>query len=86
MASYSVDINRSARKEFEDVANRKDRRRIVAKIRQLSGDPRPIGSQKLSGQELYRVRQGDYRIVYTVDDDGSKVVIVKIGHRKDVYR
>ncbi|NNE45120.1 MAG: type II toxin-antitoxin system RelE/ParE family toxin [Rhodothermales bacterium] len=86
MASYSVGIKRSARKELEDVANRTDRRRIVARIRQLSDDPRPVGSQKLSGQELYRVRQGDYRIVYTVDDDSSKVVIVKIGHRKDVYR
>jgi mRNA interferase RelE/StbE len=52
----------------------------------LSGDPRPSGCEKLSGQERYRVRQGAYRILYEVDDRNRVVTVVKIGHRRDVYR
>ena len=86
MASYNIELKRSAAKELETIGNRKDRRRIVARIRALAKDPRPAGSQKLSGEELYRVRQGDYRIVYSIDDDILLVVVIKIGHRRDVYR
>lgn len=64
----------------------KDRRRIASKIQQLASNPRPTGTEKLSGQEKYRLRQGDYRVLYSVDDDRLTVVIVKIGHRRDVYR
>lgn len=86
MARYRILIKTSAAKEIEDVPNRKDRRRIVQRIRSLGEEPRPPGSQKLSGQERYRVRQGVYRIVYSIRDESLIVQVVKVGHRKDVYR
>lgn len=52
----------------------------------LGSDPRPPGTEKLSGQEKYRIRQGDYRVLYAIDDDSATVTIVKVGHRRDVYR
>ncbi len=85
MASYSIGIKRSAARELGDLPAR-DLRRVVARIRALARDPRPPGSEKLSGTERYRVRQGDYRVVYGVDDDARTVEVVKIGHRRDVYR
>ena len=85
MANYRLQIKRSAVKELEAVRLR-DRQRIARRIRTLATDPRPPGCEKLSGQEKYRVRQGDYRIPYAVDDDRLTVVVVKIGHRRDVYR
>ena len=86
MARYEILVKASAAKEIEDVPNRKDRRRIIERIRSLGNEPRPPGCQKLSGQEKYRVRQGVYRIVYSVHDESLVVQIVKVGHRKDVYR
>ena len=85
MASYSLLIKPSALKELEALPA-KDRRRIVARIEGLAADPRPHGCEKLSALEQYRVRQGDYRVVYGIDDDAPSVVVVKIGHRRDVYR
>jgi len=85
VASYSLFIKRSAAKELEALPL-KDRRRIVARLQGLATEPRPQGLEKLSGAEKYRVRQGDYRILYTIDDSARSVVIVKIGHRRDVYR
>lgn len=85
MASYSPGIKRSAAKEFEGLPI-KDRRRIARKNRQLGDEPRPLGCEKLSGQERYRLRQGDYRILYEVDDTDRVVTVVKIWHRGDVYR
>ncbi len=85
MASYRLLIKPSAADELEALP-RKERARIVARIRRLAPDPRPPGSEKLSGEEKYRVRQGNYRILYSVDDGGASVVVVKIGHRRDVYR
>jgi mRNA interferase RelE/StbE len=85
VASYSLLIKPSALKELE-VISPKDRRRIITRIEGLSADPRPHGCEKLSGLEQYRVRQGDYRLIYSVDDEARTVVIVKIGHRRDVYR
>jgi len=79
-------IKASAAKEIEDIPNRKDRRRIVERIRILGGEPRPPGCQKLSGQDRYRVRQGAYRIVYSIHDETRVVRVVKVAHRKDVYR
>ena len=86
MASYKVFIKRSAVKELESVGSKRDRRRLVAKIRSLAVDPRPPGCQKLSGAEKYRVRQGNYRIVYSVEDDRLVVMVVRVAHRRDVYR
>ena len=85
MANYRLLIKPSAAKELEALPA-KDRKRIAAKLQQLASDPRPPGTEKLSGQEKYRLRQGDYRVVYSVDDNESAVLIVKIGHRRDVYR
>ena len=85
MASYSLFLKRSAAKELEALAA-KDRRRIVDRIQALAAEPRPPGVEKLSGAEKYRVRQGDYRILYSIDDAASTVTVVKIGHRRDVYR
>ncbi len=85
MAGYSVGIKRSAAKELEELS-RKDRRRVIERIRALAGDPRPRGCEKLSGEEKYRIRQGDLRILCGIDDSLTAVTIVKIGHRRDVYR
>ena len=87
MASYKVFIKPSAAKEIEAVGRREDRQRIVTRIRSLARDPRPFGSEKLSGKDdLYRIRVGRYRVVYSVGDAELAVLVVRIGHRKDVYR
>ena len=85
MAGYRVDITRAAEKDLADLT-RRDHRRVVARIRALGRDPRPHGSEKLSGEEKYRIRQGDYRVVYGIDDDAEVVTVVRIGHRRDIYR
>lgn len=86
MASYKLLIKPSAAKEIE-LAPKKDRLRIIKRIQDLSSDPRPPGREKLSGHDdKYRVRQGTYRIVYTISDVGLVLCIVKVGHRKEVYR
>lgn len=85
MASYRLLIKPSAAKELESLP-RKDRVRVVARIQQLAAEPRPPGCEKLSGQENYRVRQGPYRVLYSIDDVQPSIVVVKIGHRRDVYR
>jgi mRNA interferase RelE/StbE len=85
MAKYRITIKRSAAKELEDIP-KKDLQRIVKRIRSLAENPRPHGSQKLSHKEQYRIRQGDYRIVYSIEDEELLVDIVKIGHRREIYR
>jgi mRNA interferase RelE/StbE len=85
VASYSLRIKGSAAKELE-ATPKKDRQRLAARIRGLATAPRPPGSEKLSGEEKYRIRQGDYRILYLIEDASSTVTIVKIGHRREVYR
>lgn len=85
MGSYKILIKPSAVKEIEAIPQR-DRQRIVARIQGLSGNPRPPGCEKLSGQDKFRLRQGAYRIVYSVNDDEPSLLIVKVGHRKEVYR
>ena len=86
MAGYKVELTRSAAKEIDKIKNQKDRQRIVARIAALADDPRPPGCQKLASQESYRIRQGVHRIVYTIEDDRLLVTIVKVAHRRDVYR
>jgi mRNA interferase RelE/StbE len=85
VASYSILITKSAAKELERVPT-KDRQRIVAKIRALADNPRPVGAEKLSGEDKYRVRQGDYRILYEIVDLDLIVTVVRIGNRREVYR
>jgi mRNA interferase RelE/StbE len=86
VASYRLLIKPSAVEEIES-APKKDRLRIVKRIQDLSSDPRPPGCEKLSGHDdKYRVRQGMYRIIYTISDVDLEICIVKVGHRKEVYR
>lgn len=85
MGSYRLLIKPSAARELEDLS-RKDRARVVQRISQLATEPRPPGSEKLSGHDQYRLRQGDFRIVYSIDDAEPSVLVVKVGHRRDVYR
>jgi len=87
VARYRLLIKKSAAKELEAIAGKKDRARIAARISALADNPRPPGVEKLSGAtEKYRVRQGDYRIVYEIQDDVLVVYVVRIADRKDVYR
>jgi mRNA interferase RelE/StbE len=85
MALYKVLIMPSARKDFR-VIPKIDRNRIIKCIDSLVINPRPAGCKKITGQNKYRIRQGDYRIIYEIFDDKLIVWVVKVGHRKDVYR
>lgn len=85
MAAYKVYFRESVEKDFS-VVPKKDLKRILRRIEALAENPRPSGCEKLTGRERYRVRQGRYRIVYSVQDEGLTVWIVKVGHRKGVYR
>lgn len=85
MESYRIVIKKSAAKEIERL-EKKDRIRIIEKIIGLADDPHPSGSKKLSGQEKYRIRQGNYRILYQVIDQKLVINVVKVGHRRDIYK
>ncbi len=85
-ALYSVVIKRSAEKELRAIPL-SDLKRVIDRIRGLAQQPRPSGCEKLSGEsERYRIRQGDYRIVYGIDDAALRVDVVKVGHRREVHR
>jgi len=86
VAKYSLRIKKSARKELESIATKADRRRIIRRIESLADNPRPRGAIKLSGRERYRIRQGRYHILYTIQDTVLIVQVIKIGDRKAVYR
>ena len=85
MAKYNILIKPSAVKEIENIP-RKDRIRIIQKIQGLANTPRPQGCEKLTGENRYRIRQGVYRIVYSVSDRELHIIVVKVGHRRDVYK
>ncbi len=85
MGKYSIFIKKSAAKELEGLPKR-DLVKVLARIETLADDPRPTGAEKLAGLELYRVRQGSYRIVYSIEDRVLTVWVVKVGHRREVYR
>ncbi len=85
MASYKVFLKRSAEKELRGISA-PHLPKIVEKIKTLFQNPRPLGAQLLKGEGRYfRLRQGDYRMIYEVDDLNQKVTIIKIGHRREVY-
>jgi mRNA interferase RelE/StbE len=87
VAGYRLLIKPSAGKEIEALGHKKDRQRIVSRIAALAAEPRPVGCEKLAGAEgRYRIRQGQFRIVYAVDDATRTVEVVKVGHRGEVYR
>jgi mRNA interferase RelE/StbE len=87
VASYKIVIKKSAAKELQGIAGKKDRQRLVERIRELAGNPRPMGAEKLSGtRDKYRIRQGNFRVLYEIEDEILTVYVVKVADRKDVYR
>ena len=85
MAEYKIFFKKSVEKDFH-VIPKKDPKKILERIEALAEDPRPPGCEKLTGQQRYRLRQGRYRILYTVQDDKLTVWVVNVGQRKDIYR
>lgn len=85
MASYKIVFKQSVAKDLRQIPD-KDVPRILQRIDGLANDPRPAGAEKLSGEEKYCIRQGRYRILYMIDDHVITVTVVKVGHRRDVYR
>jgi mRNA interferase RelE/StbE len=85
MGSFEVLFKQSVAKDLRQVP-KKDVARILKRIEGLKTDPRPPGAEKLSGREKYRIRQGVYRILYEIQNEQLIVVVVKVGHRRDVYR
>ncbi len=86
MAFYKILLKKSAEKELRHFP-RHFIHKVLDKIKALSDNPRPVGSEMLAGENAYfRVRQGDYRIVYEIDDTNHEVTVIKIGHRSEVYR
>jgi len=85
MAGYKVFFKQSVEKDFRSIP-KKDIKKILKRIKMLEEEPRPQGCEKLTGQERYRLRQGRYRIVYSIQDSELTVYVVKVGHRKDIYR
>jgi len=84
VAVYSIFIKKSAVRELEVLA-KKDLPKVLERIEALDENPRPTGAEKLAGVELWRIRQRDYRIVYSIEDNALTVWIVKVGHRREVY-
>jgi mRNA interferase RelE/StbE len=85
MAAYRVFFRESAEKDFRGIP-KEDLKKILDRIKLLAENPRPPDCEKLTGQERYRVRQGRYRVVYSVQDEEATVWVVKVGHRKNIYR
>jgi mRNA interferase RelE/StbE len=85
VASYKIYFRKSAAKELGKLPN-PEIQKIIQRIESLAIDPRPIGCEKLTGQEFYRIRQGNYRIVYSIQADELTIWVVKIGHRKNIYK
>jgi mRNA interferase RelE/StbE len=84
MARYKLIFKKSVARDLRPIPN-EDVARILGQIQRLQDNPRPIGSEKLSGQERYRIRQGVYRIIYEVVDDMLVVTVIKVGHRRQIY-
>ena len=85
MAAYSILFKDSVRKDLDSIPTT-DLKRIMERIGSLAENPRPSGCEKLTAQEKYRIRQGNYRIIYSIQDSQLTIWIVKIDHRRDVYR
>ena len=85
MAAYKLFFKKSVQKDFDTIP-KKDLKKILERISTLAENPRPPGCEKLTGHERYRLRQGRYRIVYSIQDVELTVWVINVGHRKDVYR
>jgi mRNA interferase RelE/StbE len=82
---YSIEIISKAEREFLKLPE-SIQRQIRKQILSLENNPRPFGSTKLKDSEFHRIRSGDYRVIYSIDDENKAVKILSIAHRKDVYR
>lgn len=85
MDEYRVFFKKSVWKDFKAIQD-KDLSKILSCIEELAENPRKHGCTKLSGQERYRYRYGNYRIIYSIQDDDLTIWIVKVGHRKNIYK
>lgn len=85
MANFELQFKKSVAKDLRKIPSL-DVKRILKRIQALADDPRPVACEKLSVQERYRIRQGVYRIIYEIQDQKLIVMVVKIGHRREVYR
>ena len=86
MAQYKIEVSASAERQLKKI-RREDKIRILRSISLLAGDPRPVGCRKISGyDDIYRIRIGNYRVIYEIDGKRIVIVILKIGHRREVYR
>ena len=85
MGRYKILLRKSVGKDLRPIPNN-DLQKILAAIESLSDEPRPAGAAKLSSQNKYRLRRGNYRILYEIKDDEIVVIVVKVGHRRDVYQ
>jgi len=85
MANYNIEIKKSAAKEIGKPP-KQELKRVVEKIKFLAEDPSPEGCKKLSGDEKYRLRVGNCRILYRIEDDLLIIYVVKVGHRKEIYK
>jgi mRNA interferase RelE/StbE len=83
--SYAVYLKRSAEKELADLP-REVQQRIIKRLLTLKTNPRPPGAKKLGGGDRYRIRVGNYRVLYTIDDALQKIEVSAVGHRREVYR
>ena len=85
MTTYKIEIKRSAAAELETIPQ-KDRVKIIGKIQALGTNPRPAGSEKLTAAECYRIRHGNYRVLYEINDYEVIVTVIRVAHRREVYR
>lgn len=86
MPAWRIEFSRAAARQFAALP-RKEQERLRARIDRLAENPRPAGVRKLAGEEgLYRLRSGDYRVIYTVQDEVLLVLVLKVGHRREAYR
>jgi mRNA interferase RelE/StbE len=85
MAEYEILFKESVWKDLKKIPKR-ELKKILSRVEKLGNDPRPMGCEKLTAEELYRIRQGNYWIIYSIQDNELTVWVIKVGHRKDVYR
>ena len=85
MASYKIEFSKRVRKDFNKIPTH-DAKRILDAVQRLAGDPMPPNSKKLKGEELFRIRIGNYRVIYSIVDSKMIIAVVKLGHRKDIYK
>ena len=82
---YKVELRRRVQQSFDKLSE-KDRRVVITALESLEQEPRPRGVEKIRGTELWRIRKGDYRVIYCINDQEQTIAVVRIGHRRDVYR